>query len=132
MTSNKEVSVVQRTNTLPMTRPHRLESVISPPADIFETPDAFVVMLDMPGVTKESIAVSMERDSLTVKGVAGPYHKEKAALLFNELRAATYVRRFNIGEGIDRNSIDAQFEHGVLTIKLFKNDEGKPREIQIK
>ena len=41
-------------------------------------------------------------------------------------------RVFNLGDGIDRTGIDAKYEEGVLTIKLFKKDETKPREIEIK
>lgn len=131
MAKGNEVTVVQRTNSLPMVRPDRQENVVAPFADIYETPDAFVVVLDMPGVAKESIGVTMERGSLTVKGVAGAYHKANATLLFHELRNANYSRTFTIGEGIDANNVDAQFEHGVLTIRLAKSERMKPREIQI-
>lgn len=132
MTKNTEVAVVQRNSGLPMTRPEAQESFIVPFADIYETPEAFVLMLDMPGVSKVSISVTMDRGSLIVKGSVEPYHRENASLLFNELRNASYYRVFNIGDGIDRNNVDAQFERGVLTVKLFKSDELKPRQIQIK
>jgi HSP20 family protein len=132
MTKNTEVSVVQRNNTLPMTRPVFAEKFVTPFSDIFETPDSFVVMLDMPGALKEAIQVSVERGVLVVKASIAAHHKENATLLFHELTATNYYRVFNLGEGIDTGKIDAQFADGVLTVTLAKSAEAKPREIQIK
>ena len=132
MTKNTEVAVMQQNTGLPMTRPEAQENIVVPFVDICETPEAFVLILDMPGVSKESISATMDGGSLIVKGSVKPYHRENAFLLFNELRNASYYRVFNIGEGIDRSNVEAQFEHGVLTVKLFKSDELKSREIQIK
>jgi len=131
MTTKKEVAVVQRQNTLPMTRPEVQEDYVTPSTDVYETSDAFLLMIDLPGATKESINVSIERASLVVKAGVEPYHKEDAKLLLNELRGKSYYRIFNIGEGIVRDTVDAQFEQGVLTIKLFKSEELKPRQIRI-
>jgi HSP20 family molecular chaperone IbpA len=131
MTTKKEVAVVQRQNTLPMTRPEVQEDYATPSTDAYETSDAFLLMIDLPGATKESINVSIERASLVVKAGVEPYHKEDSKLLLNELRGKSYYRIFNIGEGIVRDTVDAQFEQGVLTIKLFKSEELKPRQIRI-
>ena len=131
MTNKKEVAVVQRENTLPMTRPELQEDYATPSADVYETSDAFVIMIDLPGAKKGSINVSMDRGSLVVKAGVEPFHKEGVKLLFSELRGKGYYRAFNIGDGIDRNNVDAQFEHGVLTIKLLKSEELKPRQIRI-
>jgi len=132
MAKNKEVAVVKRNNSLPVARPGTHETFITPFADVYETPEAFVLMVDMPGATKESINVSMERGTLVVKAPVEPYHKKNAVLLFNELRTSSYYRVFNLGDGVDRDNVDAQFEQGVLAIKLFKSEELKPREIHIK
>ena len=132
MTGNNEVSVVKRNNVLPAVQTINDEEYVSPSTDVYETPDAFVLMIDLPGSSKEAISVTLENMALAVKAKIEPYHGEKATLLFNELKPATYYRAFNLGDGIDRNSIDAHYEQGVLTLKLFKNAKAKPREIQIK
>lgn len=132
MTKNTEVSVVQRNNTLPMNRAAFEEKFVTPFSDIIETPDAFVVMLDMPGATKDAIQVSIERGVLVVKATIAPHHREVATLLFHELTSTNYYRVFNLGEGIDTSNIDAQFADGVLTIALAKTAQVKPKEIQIK
>ena len=132
MTKNNEVAVVQRGNTLPAVPAGIRERLVTPSTDIVETPDAFVLMIDLPGVARDSIKVVTENGTMSVRGTVEPFHGEKVTLLFRELKASTYYRVFNLGDGIDRTRIDAQYESGVLTIKLFKKDETKSREIEIK
>lgn len=132
MTKNNEVAVVQRGNALPALQTEMREAYVTPSTDIFETPDAYVLKIDLPGSMKESIRVTTEDGTMSVKAKVEPHHKEGGSLLFNELKTPTYYRVFNLGDGIDRKSIDAQYEDGVLTIKLFKKEETKAREIEIK
>jgi HSP20 family protein len=132
MTKKNEVAVVQRGNTLPVLQAEMQESSITPSTDIFETPDAYVLKIDLPGSAKDSIKVTTENGTMTVKAKVEPYHKEGGSLLLSELKTPTYYRVFNLADGIDRKSIDAQYEEGVLTIKLFKTEETKAREIEIK
>lgn len=131
MTNHKVAVTQQENNAALMRHPEFAGRTITPVADIYETEDAYVVALDMPGTSKESISISFEQGSLVVKGSTQPYHKPEAAILFRELSNANYHRVFNLGEGIDRTNADAQFSEGVLTVKLFKKEEMKPREIRI-
>ena len=131
MEKNNEVAVIKRDNSLPLVS-RTAEHFIAPFADVIETADAFVLTIDMPGVAKGSISVTLEKKALAVKGSVEAYHDEQATLLVRELENASYYRVFNLGDGIDRDNVDAKFEDGVLTIKLFKTERVKPREIQIK
>lgn len=106
-------------------------ATMTPAADIYETDDAYVLMLDMPGATKESISVSMDKSLLTIRGTAEMLRYDDARLHYNEIRGGVYERSFNLTEGIDRNSVEAHFENGVLTVKLLKKEEVKPRTIPI-
>jgi HSP20 family protein len=105
---------------------------VAPLADVHETPEAFVVQLDMPGTTRERIAVTIERGELTVRGTVQPYHPDGSSLIYRELRPATYLRAFTIGKDVDAASVDAVYERGVLTLKLLKREEIKPREIVVR
>lgn len=132
MATNKEVNVTQ-TGSEPVTRPEaREDEYVLPLADIYETPEAYVVMLDMPGAQKEDMRVRLEKGSLMVTAPAVRHFQESGTVLHEETRASGYVRAFSLGEGIDLKNVDAQFENGVLTVKLFKNEELKPREISIR
>jgi HSP20 family protein len=132
MTKSTEVAVVQRNHNLPVTRRQPEEDYITPFADVYETPVAYLLMIDMPGATKESINVSIENNVLVVKASVEPYHKSTATLLSSELRTTGYYREFNMGNGIDRSNIDARYELGVLTVKLYKSEELKSKEIKIR
>jgi HSP20 family protein len=102
-----------------------------PSADVYETGDAFVVMLDLPGVEKEGISLVHEKGELKVKAVAAAGQPSEAKLLVREVRPGTFSRTFTLGDGVDTESIDARYESGVLTVKLFKSAASKAREIPI-
>ncbi len=113
-------------------RPEPLETPVAPVADIYETADAFVIKLDMPGTVKDSISVRVEPEILSVRGKVAAPHREGSTLLFNEIVRKRYFRTFQLGEGVDRSNIQAGFQEGVLEIVIPKTDTMKAREIQIK
>jgi HSP20 family protein len=127
MTTNNNVSTREERNA-----GHSREVAVLPLADVHETPEAYVVQLDMPGTNREGISVSIDRGELTVRGTVQPYHAEGSSVLYRELRPANYLRVFAIGRDVDPGSVDAVYEHGVLTLKLLKRDEVKPREITVR
>lgn len=106
-------------------------NVATPNADIYETAEAYVVSLEMPGAVKDSIALTIENDVLEVQAEVGPHHREGDTVLHRELRSTGYHRVFTLGRGIDRNTVDAVFEDGVLTVKLFKTPETAAKTITI-
>lgn len=132
MTKNGEVALVRKTTDALARRMEPLEDFVTPAADIFETSEAFVLKIDMPGVQKESISVQIEPGQLQVKGLISQLYKESTTVLFSEIRKASYYRKFNVGSGIDMEKIQANFDDGVLTITLQKNELSKVREIPIK
>lgn len=132
MQNKNDVTVVRKSATLPAQQAGREAEFVRPSTDVFETPDAYVITVDMPGVPRNSIHVTMDQNTLVVKGVVGERYSEKANLLFAELQKNGYYRAFNLGEGVDRDSIDARYEAGVLTVKLLKKEEVKPKEIAIR
>lgn len=110
----------------------RWEKTVTPSADILETPEAFVVLLDLPGAQKESISVSIENNMLSVSAPVQRTHKENEVSLLSELDSTRYHRSFVLGGGVDTGRVDAWFENGVLMLKLSKREEIKPKEIPIR
>jgi HSP20 family protein len=103
-----------------------------PAADVSETGDSYMLSMDMPGAQKEAITVSVVEGILVVRAPIVPVHGEEATVLYREIRTGTYERRFALGEGIDRNNVDARYENGVLTVRLLKSESSKPKEIVIR
>jgi HSP20 family protein len=126
--NNDEVVVRREHATQP---PVAEEEYRVPAADVYETSEAFVLMLDLPGAMRESISLTLENGEMRVKADVKPLHRQEGTLLFNEMQGAGFFRAFSIGDGIDTGNVDARFEQGVLTVKLFKGEDVKPREIYI-
>jgi HSP20 family protein len=101
-------------------------------ADVLETSDAYLVMLDMPGAAKDGISVTMEGESLTVRGSTETLQKEEMELVFSEIRSGTYLRQFTLGRDVDRENIDATYQQVVLTVRLSKMESVQPREIVVR
>lgn len=102
-----------------------------PAADVYETGDAFVLLLDLPGVEKDGITLTHEKGELRLRAVTRMQEQPGVKMLVREVRPATFARTFTIGEGIDINTIDARFEAGVLTVKMYKSPAARAREIAI-
>ena len=132
MTKNNEIAVVSKSPAQPVEELEQEMNYIRPSTDIYESAESYVILVDMPGVRKESIQVRLDKDSLLIKGSAAPLQGENANVLFSEFNRSGYYRSFNLGEGIDRSGIDARYDSGVLTVTLLKKEEMRPREITIR
>jgi HSP20 family protein len=98
---------------------------------VYETSEAFVLMLDLPGVEKEGITLTHEKGELRVQAAVAAGQPSDKKLLIREVRPATFSRTFAIGDGIDTETIDARYETGVLTVKLYKSAASRARDIKI-
>lgn len=105
--------------------------VFLPRVDIFETPQALVLVADMPGVSGDTVTLDLKDNLLTIFGqVSQP--SEKESLLSQEYAIGDYYREFQVGELIDKNKIEATVKNGVLTLTLPKAEVAKPRRIEVK
>lgn len=104
---------------------------VAPPVDIYETDDKYLILMDMPGVDKESIDITVEGDKLTVFGKVLKIDKEWEPIS-TEFTLSDYKREFNIGNKVNVNKIDAKYENGILKLELEKSELAKPRKIEVK
>jgi HSP20 family protein len=132
MTKNSDALIKRDAAVSGVAQPDPWGRSVAPAADIYETDDAFVVLLDMPGAAKETISVTVERETLTVKAPAIGRHGSGATLLYQEIDNGSYLRLFTLGEGVDAGKIDAQYDAGVLAVKVYKSEAVKPRPISIR
>jgi HSP20 family molecular chaperone IbpA len=102
-----------------------------PAADIYETDDRVVLMLDMPSVSAESVDVSLERRVLTIQGHANPPAPEGYRQVYAEYDVRAFERVFTLSEDIDQDRIKAEQKHGVLRLELPKAATAKPRRIEV-
>lgn len=103
-----------------------------PRADIYEKDEAIAVVVDMPGVTGESIDITLEKNILTITGTVTPYGPEGYTPVWAEYEDGDYQRRFTLSDEIDRDGIEATVKDGVLRLHLPKADTAKTRKIAVK
>ena len=105
--------------------------VLAPPADIFENGDGIGIVLDMPGVTKDRLTVKSDRNELIIEGEASIDMPAAMQSAYAEVRSARYRRSFVLTNELDTESVEASMKDGVLTIRIPKRAELKPRQIEI-
>ena len=106
--------------------------MLTPAADIYETRDEYTMMLEMPGVTKENLTITIDNDELEIEGKVSDIAPEGKELKYSEYRLYDFYRKFRVGDDIDRNKIDATLENGVLKLVLHKVEAVKPKKIEVK
>jgi len=102
-----------------------------PVTDIFETDQALTVVLEMPGVSKESVEVGVESDVLTIAGRIDFSKYNGLQPLYTEYNIGNYSRSFQISSKIEQDGIKAELKDGVMTLVLPKAERAKPRRISV-
>jgi HSP20 family protein len=108
-------------------------SVWMPPVDVFESGESIVLKADLPDVKKDEVDISIENNTLTLKGER-KMEKETTEKNFYRMERSygTFTRSFTLPPTIAPEKVEASFENGVLTITLPKREEAKPKQIQVK
>jgi HSP20 family protein len=102
-----------------------------PPTDVYETEDALTVVLELPGVTRESVSIELKEDVLRVEARIDFAKYEGLEPVYTEYNVGHYTRSFALSEAVDRERIGAQLEDGVLTLTLPKVAAARPRRIPL-
>ena len=105
-----------------------------PPVDVHETPEMFVVSLDIPGVNEKDVKVDVHNGRLTVSGERRTQQSGKSEDgLFRRFEKSygTFTRSFQLPQNVKEDKIEARQANGVLEILIPKAEEAKPRSIQI-
>jgi HSP20 family protein len=102
----------------------------SMPMDAYRSGDEFVVAFDLPGVTSDAIELSVERNVLTVKAERRPT-EHNGEVQISERPLGVFSRQLFLGDSLDTEHIAADYEAGVLTLRIPVLAKAKPRRIEI-
>lgn len=105
----------------------------SPAVDIKENESELRVEVELPGLAPEEVEITAENGILTVRGEKKSERKEGDESRFHlvERSYGSFIRTFQLPQGVDESKIEAEFEHGVLAIKVPKTALPQPRRIAI-
>ncbi|HET6873584.1 MAG TPA: Hsp20/alpha crystallin family protein [Acidimicrobiales bacterium] len=101
------------------------------PIDAFRSGDTFVVEFDLPGVTADSIELTVERNVLTIHAKRERQSPEAAELLVAERPFGTFSRQLFLGETLDTERMTARYADGVLRLEIPVAEQAKPRKVAI-
>ncbi len=102
----------------------------SMPLDAWRDGDVFVVELDLPGVAPDSIDIDVERNVLTVQAER-PVRAHDADLAVAERPRGVFTRQLFLGDALDLDGVQAQYDAGVLTLRIPVAERAKPRKVQV-
>lgn len=107
-----------------------IDNAVRPDVDIHYTDDAFIFLVDLPGVQTGDVQIEInEHNHLLLK--ARNRFVAEGEPLFRQSRFANYYRAFTLNDEMDRSRIEAKLENGLLELRIAKREEVKPRRIEI-
>ena len=111
---------------------HRAEIVLRPPTDIFEDDEGITLQMDVPGASKERLSLQVNRDRLDVEAEVRIEMPENIEAVYADLRSTRYQRTFALSSELETDKVDASLKDGVLTLRIPKRAELRPRKIEVR
>jgi HSP20 family protein len=108
----------------------QMEQFVAPVSSVIEDGDGYMLQVEMPGVNKEGLEISVENNELTILGRRSLPAMD-GTLIHRESRPENFRRTFELDPSIDPGKISAKIEQGVVTLTLPKAEQVKPRKITV-
>lgn len=106
------------------------EKYLTPAVNIIETEEGLTLAADVPGVSKDTLDINVEKGILTI---SAPLARSMPGTpSYTEFELASYYRQFAIPETLDHGKATADLANGILTLRVPKAEAAKPRKIEIK
>lgn len=104
----------------------------TPAMDLVETDDHFVLRADLPGMSESDVNIELEDNVLTVSGERKAEHEERGEGFYRVERSfGAFSRSLTLPKGVDPEAVTAEFQKGVLEVRVPKPEQRKPRKIAI-
>lgn len=109
----------------------RDEAAFMPPVDVIEDAGGITLYADMPGVPKDRLNIKVEGDTLTLEGEVALAMPEGMEASHAEVDLPHYRRVFTLSKELDSGKVAAEFNHGVLKLRIPKAEHAQPRKITV-
>ena len=131
MATKQEIEVQKKQEVATAQEATRSARYYVPYTDIHETDEALSIAMEVPGVAKDGVAVTLEKDILKVAGQVDFSNYEGLEPIYTEYEVGHFQRSFSLSSKIDQGAISARVENGVLHLHLPKTREASPRRISV-
>jgi len=103
-----------------------------PPVDIYEDEHNITLKMEVPGIDEKDIQITLENNTLTVRGER-KFEKDEKEENFHriERRYGSFTRSFSLPNTVDTENVTANYNNGILTVQLAKRAEAKPKQIKV-
>ena len=107
-------------------------SSFAPPVDVYEDEHNITLKLEVPGIDEKDIDIRIENNTLTVQGERKLEQEKKEENYRRvESRYGSFTRTFTLPTTVDSEKVEANYDKGVLKVKLAKKSEAKPKQIKV-
>jgi HSP20 family protein len=104
-----------------------------PAMDLVEADDHFLLKADLPGLGEEDVNIEIRDNALTISGERKAEHESRERGWYRVERSfGRFSRSLTLPEGVDAGRVEAEFDKGVLQVRIPKPEERKPRRVAIK
>jgi HSP20 family protein len=110
----------------------RETATLMPPVDVIEDAGGITLYADMPGVPKDKLHLQVEADTLTIEGELALSIPEGMEASHAEVSLPRYRRVFTLSKELDSGKVAAEFNQGVLKLRIPKAEHAQPRRIEVK
>lgn len=132
MSESKELIAIKNFNNYTMEEILGRQNSVLPTSDIYENEEEYVMIVNMPGVSRTEVQVKVVDESLIVFGKINYDEVVNKDYILNENELGNFYRKFNISDSIDKEKISARYDNGQLVVNLPKSEKIKPRTIDIR
>ena len=108
------------------------EAMLLPPVDVVEDAAGITLYADLPGVPKDKLHLHLEADSLTIEGEMQLTMPEGIESTHAEVSVPRYRRVFTLSKELDSEKVSAEFDKGVLKLRIPKAAHAQPRKVEIR
>ena len=108
------------------------EAAMLPPVDVIEDSGGITLYADLPGVPKEKLSLQVEADTLTIEGEVALEMPQGMEATHAEVSLPRYRRVFTLSRELDTQKVNAEFNQGLLKLRIPKAEHAKPRRIEVK
>jgi HSP20 family molecular chaperone IbpA len=121
----------EKTVATQQTQTPQNEAALLPPVDVVEDSAGITLYADLPGVTKDQLNLRVEAETLTIEGQLSLALPEGMEASHAEVSLPRYRRVFTLSRELDTDKVSAEFNQGVLTLRIPKTEQAQPRKIAI-